>query len=66
MTARKITSVRLGLGDLAFLRRNRLPLAEQLRQDLALVRALEEALDCEGGDKLRVRDVRRLVRSQGS
>lgn len=62
MTARKVVSMRLGPADVAFLSRRGLPLSVQLRRDLALVRALEEAELCKGGSQLLVRDVRRLAR----
>ncbi len=62
MTARKITCVRLGPADIAFLGRRGLPLSVQLRRDLRLVQALEEAELCKGGSQLLVRDVRKLVR----
>jgi len=62
MTARKVFSMRLGASDVAFLARRGLPLSVQLRRDLALVRALEEAELCQGGSKLLVRDVRKIAR----
>lgn len=61
MSVRKAVSFRLGPADIAFLSRNGLQATEQLRLDLALVRSLEEALLCQNGDKLLVRDLRKLV-----
>ena len=62
MTARKVFSMRLGASDVAFLARRGLPMSVQLRRDLALVRALEEAELCRGAAKLLVRDIRQIAR----
>jgi len=62
MTARTVTSIRLGPADRAFLARRGLPMSVQLRRDLALVRALEEAELCRGAAKLLVRDIRQIAR----
>ena len=62
MTARGVVSVRLGAQERLFLARRGLPMSVQLRHDLALVRALEEAEFCQGGAKLLVRDIRQIAR----
>jgi len=60
MTARTVTSMRLGPADRAFLARKGLSLSEQLRRDLELVRALEEAVLLAGAERLTVRAFLRL------
>ena len=62
MTARGVVSVRLGAQERLFLARRGLPMSVQLRHDLALVRALEEAELCRGAGKLLVRDIRQIAR----